>query len=262
MHGRIKAALCAAATLALGAVAALAPADTGAQGFGVTGGGCTVAKNVELINDDSSSMLQTDPGKNRVEAANLLLNKAANRGGTRFGAVEFAEEASSLFGVTNVSSSTVNGVTGTIAARTNGDGSGTPLAEDPSTTDKGYGTDYNAAFAAANQQNGSANARVFLTDGGHSQGVYNNGHLNPKIPTHVVGFGGVSGSDSDRLAAIAKDTGGSYYPVTASASLTDAVDKIDDTLGCASRTKQFVDQFTSVGQVKTHKLKIVNKTRS
>jgi hypothetical protein len=164
--------------------------------------------------------------------------------------------------VTKVSSSTLNGLTSTIASRTNGDGSGAPLAEDPSSTDKGFGTDYNAAFAAANQQNGNADARVFLTDGGHSQGFYNNGHLSPKIRTHVVGFGGVSGSDADRLAAIAKDTGGTYFPVTDAASLTTAVDKIDDTLGCASRTKEFFDQFNTLGQVKTHKLKLVKKTQS
>ncbi len=244
MHGRVKAAL-----------------GAGAQGFGVSGP-CKVAKSVELINDDSSSMLETDPAKNRVEAANLLLNKAANRGGSSFGAVEFAEEAAPLFGVTKVSGSTVGTLTGTVASRTNGDGSGVPLAEDPSTTDKGFGTDYNAAFAAANQQNGNADARVFLTDGGHSQGFYNNGHLTPKIRTHVVGFGGVSGSDADRLAAIAKDTGGSYFPVTDSASLTSAVDKIDDKLGCASKTKEFIDQFTAVGQIKTHKVTVVKKTQS
>jgi hypothetical protein len=261
MHGRGKAALCAAATLAVGTIIATAPLGAGAQGFGVTGP-CKVAKSVELINDDSSSMLETDPGKNRVEAANLLLNKAANRGGSSFGAVEFAEEASPLFAVTKVSSSTLAALTGSIASRTNGDGSGAPLAEDPSTNDQGFGTDYNAAFAAANQQNGGADARVFLTDGGHSQGVYNNGHLSPKIPTHVVGFGGVSGTDNDRLAGIAKDTGGIYVPVTDSASLTDAVNKIDDRLGCSTRTKQFIDQFNTVGQVKTHKLNVVKKTQS
>ena len=50
-------------------------------------------------------------------------------------------------------------------------------------------TDYNGAFAQSDADNPGADARIFLTDGGHDVGTYNEGHLVHKVPTYVIGFG-------------------------------------------------------------------------
>ena len=50
-------------------------------------------------------------------------------------------------------------------------------------------TDYNGAFAKSDADNPGADARVFLTDGGHDVGTYNEAHLVHKVPTYVIGFG-------------------------------------------------------------------------
>jgi hypothetical protein len=257
MSGRSKTSLAVAGTLALAGLAALPMGAAGAAS-------CTSAKNVELINDDSGSMSSTDPNRNRVEAAKLLLSKAANRGGTTYGAVEFAKEASPIFGPTKVTSANLASLSNTITARTLDDGSGAPLAEDPSRTDTGGGTDYNAAFTVGNQSNAGADARVFLTDGGHNEDNYNDVHKNPVKKTYVVGFGGITAGtpDEQRLQAIANDTGGQYFPVTDSGQLTGVVNTIDDKLSCAAATKTFADAFSRQGQTKLHSLKTSTSTRS
>ena len=43
----------------------------------------------------------------------------------------------------------------------------------------GGGTDYNAAFNTGRAANPGAQARIFLTDGGHNLGDYADTHLNP-----------------------------------------------------------------------------------
>src|SRR6185312_12655034 len=81
------------------------------------------------------------------------------------------------------------------------------------------GTDYNTAFNTGRAANPAAQARIFLTDGGHNVGDYADTHLNPapqaQTPTYVIGFSpGLTGQeDQDRLAKIASDTGGKYFPV-------------------------------------------------
>jgi hypothetical protein len=222
------------------------------------------AKNVELINDDSGSMSITDPSKNRVEAAKLLLSKAANRGGTTYGAVEFAREASPIFGPIKVTSGNLATLSNEITARTQDDGSGAPTAEDPTIKDTGGGTDYNAAFTVGNQSNPNADARVFLTDGGHNEGTYNDVHKNPVKRTYVIGFSGASSdpANSQRLQQIATDTGGQYYPQTDASNLTGVVNAVDDKLSCAARTKTFFDSFVKQGQTKTRQLKTSSSTKS
>ena len=50
-------------------------------------------------------------------------------------------------------------------------------------------TDYNGAFAKADADNPTAQARIFLTDGGHDDGTYEEAHLAHNVPTYVIGFG-------------------------------------------------------------------------
>jgi hypothetical protein len=86
-------------------------------------------------------------------------------------------------------------------------------------------TDYNAAFAKAKVDDPGAKAWIFLTDGGHDAGEYLNGHRGGP-PTYVIGFGSAtSGPDGERLALIAKDTSGRYFPQTDSSNLQSVVTK-------------------------------------
>ena len=96
-------------------------------------------------------------------------------------------------------------------------------------------TDYNAAFALSDTENPGAQARIFLTDGGHDVGTYNNGHLVHKVPTYVVGFSPGVGlpEDQARLLAIANETGGKFFPQTDSSQLQSIMDEIDAALTCA-----------------------------
>ena len=83
-------------------------------------------------------------------------------------------------------------------------------------------TDYNLAFDTANTADPTAQARIFMTDGGHNVGDYTNTHLGGGKPkTYVIGFGDSAAQPEDaaRLQQIATDTGGQYFPQTSSAKL-------------------------------------------
>ena len=67
------------------------------------------------------------------------------------------------------------------------------------------GTDYNVAFDTARAANPGAAARIFLTDGGHNAGTYNNTHLNPapqaQTPTYVIGFSAGLSAPADQAGS-------------------------------------------------------------
>ena len=128
------------------------------------------------------------------------------------------------------------------------------------------GTDYNAAFNTARAANPGAQARIFLTDGGHDVGTYNDTHLNPtgaQTPTYVVGFSpGVSGTtDQDRLKKIASDTGGRYFPLPDSSALQSVMDQIEAILTCQSAPKTFNDNLAA-GKSRTHSVTLSRRARS
>jgi hypothetical protein len=114
-------------------------------------------------------------------------------------------------------------------------------------------TDYNGAFAKSDADNPGADARVFLTDGGHDIGTYNDAHLVHKVPTYVIGFGtGISaGEDQARLKKIAKDTNGKYFPVQDVSELQAAMNSIGAALTCQTPPRQFTD-ILKQGQSKLH----------
>jgi hypothetical protein len=128
-------------------------------------------------------------------------------------------------------------------------------------------TDYNAAFDTARSANPGAQARIFLTDGGHNAGTYNDTHLNPapqaQTPTYVIGFSsGVSQPDDQaRLAKIASDTGGKYFPLPDSSQLQSVMNQIETTLSCQSAPKAFSDTLAQ-GKTKTHSVSIAPTTKS
>lgn len=164
---------------------------------------CAPAHDVAAILDDSGSMEENDPLNIRAAAMQLLITEPGGEDRT-LGAVEFGTEAGPLFSPGLISSS-----------------KGGMLASLGNLADDGYGgtgvlTDYNAAFSASAAEQPGADARIFLTDGGHDVGDYENGHAGgPR--TYVIGLNiGPSGHGdeaADLLGRIAGETGGRYYPL-------------------------------------------------
>jgi von Willebrand factor type A domain-containing protein len=228
------------------AVAAAALAAGAIQiGSAAAATACTPRTNVEVILDDSGSMAGFDFDRLRVAGTKLLLDKPANQKKT-FGAVQFGTDATTVF---------APGVVGTNATAMKAALDAQILADDGS-------TNYNAAFDKARLDNPNATARIFLTDGGHNAGDYLNGHQGgPR--TDVIGFGSsTTGEDGLRLQAIAKDTGGNYYPQTDSSTLQSVMNEIDSIYNCQAAPTVFKDTFNAVGQTKNHSINIGGGTRS
>jgi hypothetical protein len=245
----------AATGLAAGAVAAPSGASAPRAHAAAT---CTKATNIEAIIDDSGSMAVTDPNRLRVQAMDLLINALGS--GTTLGAIEFG-----------------SGEDFTTPPTPAADPVFTPEAVGPnaatmkSALDKAIqadngATDYNAAFNTARTANPGAQARIFLTDGGHDVGDYANAHLNPtppQTPTYVVGFSAGVGAPADqaRLQQIANDTGGKYFPLPDSSRLQPVMDQIDAILTCQSAPKTFTDTLAK-GKSSVHSVTIGPKSRT
>jgi von Willebrand factor type A domain len=226
----------AAGTIAVGVVAA--PYGASAQVPG-----CTPATNVEAILDDSGSMVINDPNRLRKEGMDLIVSKQSNDSLT-LGAVEFGSQAASLFKPGQVAANR-SSMLSTLNARIQADNGS---------------TNYNAAFDLAKAENPNAQARIFLTDGAHNVGPYANGHQGgPK--TYVVGFGAAS-DDRVRLQQIASETGGQYFEPQNASTLNTTMNQIDNLIHCRTGIIQYVDNFTSLGQSKTHGFRVRSTTRS
>jgi hypothetical protein len=207
---------------------------------------CTPANNIAWIVDDSGSMAGTDPQPDastpplRVQAMQQEIKDAANAQKT-FAAVEFGSDAGVLFGPLTVgpNQATMLGSLSKIQA------------------DNGS-TDYNAAFDLANSTDPSAQGRIFLTDGGHNAGTYNNGHLGGGKPrTMVIGFiSGASPDDIARLQMIANDTGGHFFNQTSSSDIVSNINDAFALLNCQSILPKIVDVFRNVGEVQTDTVKV------
>jgi hypothetical protein len=243
--------------LAGGAAVAVAAAPSAAKAPQAHAAACTRATNIEAIIDDSGSMGLTDPNRLRVQAMDLLIN--ALDSGTTLGAIEFGD---SFDPTTTPSADPVF----------NPEAVGSNAAAMKSALDKAInadngGTDYNTAFDTARTANPGAQARIFLTDGGHNAGTYNNTHLNPapqaQTPTYVIGFssGLAAPEDQARLKQIASDTGGKYFPLPDSSALQAVMNDIETTLTCQSAPATFSDTLAQ-GKAKTHAVTIGAKSRS
>jgi len=231
-----------------------APGAAGAPS--ATASACKPASNIEAIIDDSGSMAVTDPDKLRVQGMSLLIDDLSPS--TRLGAIEFG----SGFEIPEiVSEPAANTVFPPEPVGPNASSMRSAL-EAAINADNGA-TDYNAAFAKADADNPNSDARVFLTDGGHDVGTYNEAHLAHRVPTYVIGFGsGVSsGPDVARLKKIAKDTGGQFFPVGDTSELQAAMNSIGAALTCQTPPRSFVDKLRK-GQSKRHALAIGAKTRA
>jgi hypothetical protein len=241
LAGTMTAAVLAAAIL-------VAPSGAVAGGAATS---CAPATNIEAIIDDSGSMAVTDENRLRVEAMDLLINTLPAK--TQLGAVEFG---SSLFG-TQPAADTV------FPPEPVGPNAGTMRSSLDRVINADNGsTDYNAAFARADADNPAAQARIFLTDGGHNEGTYNEAHLARNVPTYVIGFGtGLAlPEDQARLQKIASDTHGQLYQLADSSQLQAVMNKIGAALTCQTPPREFNDLLKQ-GQSKTHSIAVGASTK-
>jgi hypothetical protein len=217
---------------------------------------CKSASNIEAIVDDSGSMEITDPDRLRVQAMSLLIDDLSPN--TQLGAVEFGSGIDIPGIITTPPADTVFPPEPVGANAT-----AMRSALDSVIKADNGATDYNGAFAQSDADNPGADARVFLTDGGHDIGTYNEAHLVHKVPTYVIGFGsGISaGPDQARLKKIAKDTGGKYFPVQDTSQLQAAMNSIGAALTCQTPPRQFTDTLAN-GQSKLHSVTIGAATKT
>ncbi|HYV14436.1 MAG TPA: VWA domain-containing protein [Conexibacter sp.] len=254
MSRRIPALAGSAGALALVAGLALVPAGSAAP-TALAAASCTPVSNIEAIIDDSGSMAGTDADKLRVAALELLIDTPGNEK-IDLGAIEFGGQifstpgeppaADVIFPVESIGPNAA-AMKAALKAKVN--------------ADNGL-TDYNAAFATAQAADPAAKARIFLTDGGHDAGTYNNGHRGGP-PTYVIGFSGaVTGENGARLKQIASETGGKYFPQTDSSNLQAVMNEVGTTLTCQSPPKAFHDAFTKLSQSDAHAVKLASKAHS
>jgi hypothetical protein len=227
-HARFKAAL--ATCLLVAAIAALAVGGSASAAPGAHASACTKAKNVEAIIDDSGSMALSDPDKFRTKLLDAFANLGSNNGRI-FGGIEFGSAANVLFGP------------GTIP--------GVIVPMDASfvqvDADNG-GTDFDLAFSAANGHNGTADARIFLTDGLADMPT---SHKSPNIKTYVVALGDISSDPTAQqtLSQIAADTGGpAPFLVSDASQLQPVAGAITAGLDCKRPPLTFTHTFNHQGE--------------
>ncbi len=239
--------------VALVSALALAPGAP-AEPTALAAASCSPVSNIEAIIDDSGSMSITDANLLRVSALQLLIDTPGNEKIT-LGAVEFGggfgfpgepPAADTVFPPEAIGPNAA-AMKAAMKAKIR--------------ADNGL-TDYNAAFAQAQTDDPNAKARIFLTDGGHDAGTYNNGHRGGP-PTYVIGFSGATvGADGDRLRLIASETGGRAFLQTDDSNLQSVMNEIGTTLTCQSPPKAFRDAFAKVGQSRAHDVAIASKART
>jgi len=181
----------AAAVLGSLLAAALFVGSAGAAGTGnaTASAACAAKTNIEAIIDDSGSMEITDPNKLRVQAMDLLIETLPTS--TTLGAVAFGSGIAGIPGVfEEIPAATT--LFKPVAIGPNAAAMEASLKANINADDGA--TDYNGAFAKADADNPTAQARIFLTDGGHDEGTYNEAHLAHNVPTYVIGFGSGLGS--------------------------------------------------------------------
>jgi hypothetical protein len=240
----------AALVAALAAVMAIAPGVDAHRARAASS--CTPVSNIEAIIDDSGSMSGTDPNRLRVAALDLLIETPGNEKIT-FGAIEFG-------GAFQEGEASAGTVFGPEPIGPNAHAMEAALDEQIKAS---HGlTDYNAAFAKAKADDPGAKAWIFLTDGGHDVGEYQNGHRGGP-PTYVISFGSAIGTtDAQRLQQIATDNGGIYFPQTDSSNLQAVVNQIVTKLTCQTVPTSFKDVFSKVGQSKSHAVSLSGKAKS
>ena len=207
-------------------------------------GNCKEAKNVEAILDDSGSMSSSDPSKFRTAFLNAFANIGSNNG-RLFGGVEFGDTSNVLFGP-----ATIPGVASAMQASF--------VQVDANNG----GTDYQEAFTGATAHNGTADARIFLTDGVPTNEPPNTTAHQTGVKTYVIGVGPIVTDPSAQavLNRIASETGGP--PPFLIFSATD-VQPVAATIAAAVDCKAiqtFTDVLETQGDQAKHSSKAKGKT--
>lgn len=210
---------------------------------------CVKAHNIEAIIDDSGSMSVTDPNRLRVQGLDLLINTLSSS--TYLGAVEFGSGLEFL-GIPPANTVFPPEPVGPNAAAMQA------ALNQLINADNGA-TDYNGAFAKADADNPTADARIFLTDGGHNAGPYAEAHLGHPVPTYVIGLGIVAPEDLARLKKIAADTGGKYFPLQDSGELQAVMNSVGAALTCQTPPRQFSDLLKQ-GESAGHNVGVTGQT--
>lgn len=228
----------------LAAVAALAIVPAGGAGASptATSSACTEAKNVEAIIDDSGSMSSEDPGKFRTQLLSAFANIGINNG-TLFGGIEFGSSVNNLFGPAKIPAGNVAMQNSFIQVDANNGG-----------------TNFDLAFSGANGHNGTADARIFLTDG---LAAAPNSHKSPPTKTYVVGLGDIVTDPQAQqvLAQIAADTGGPPpFLVNDASQVQPVAAAITAGVNCKALPLTFTKLFTKQGQLVTYSFKSKSKT--
>lgn len=234
---------------------ALAAASASAAPPAAGSAACTPKTDIEAIVDDSGSMAITDSNRLRVQAMNLLIQTLPPS--TTLGAVEFG---SGIEGVPGVFEGTPAAYTLFPPEPIQPNSAAMEAALKANINADDGATDYNGAFAKADADNPGSQARIFLTDGGHDEGTYNEAHLAHNIPTYVIGTGLYSTEDKARLKKIATDTGGKVYELEDASEVQAVVNDIGAELTCKTPPRKFTDELAQ-GESKTHTVPIGAKTK-
>jgi hypothetical protein len=238
LDSRIKALLGAASAVAL--LVGVTAGGGAASAATKSAGACTPATNIEAIIDDSGSMDFTDPGKFRTTLLDAFAALQQNQGKI-LGGVEFGDTADVLFAPAPIP--------GVVPAMD---------ASFPMVNADNGSTDYNLAFQFAHDSNPQANGRIFLSDGEHNAGTYNNGHASPPIKTDTVGFGA---TDPTLLNQIASDTHGTAFNLNSSSQVPAVAAGITADMNCKAPPVTFTDAFSHQGQLSpVHSVKATGST--
>ena len=204
---------------------------------------CTVRTSLEAIVDDSASMEATDSNELRAAGLKLIMSAPGNER-KALGAIEFGDQADPIFGPGPI------GPNRTAFSQ----------ALDQKVRADAIGTNYNAAFDLARAHDPGADARLFVTDGGHNSGDYANGHRGGPA-TYTIGVGFLPGADEARLKAIAAETGGFYRQAQEDVDLQPAMNDVNAAVNCQTAPKRVTDTFRRKGS-KTHQLSVGKGARS
>ena len=184
--------------------------------------GCRAITNVQVIVDDSLSMRRNDPQNLRRQAIELLITKPRNEGKV-IGVFEFGSAGGQVFAPQAI---LPRGSSGSNQPR---------LLEalDSAVNGDNGGTDYNDAFKGGADDNPAAQARIFITDGGHRGSPYLDLHAGGP-PTYVIGLGGASRDPvvKRRLERIAGETKGQAFIGVSAEDVIRVVNTIDSKLNC------------------------------
>lgn len=228
-----------ASALALAAAASFAALGSGSAAAGSDTASvstkCKPAKNIEAIIDDSGSMVSSDPNKYRTSLLSAFANIASNNGKI-FGGIEFGSTPNTLFGP-----GTLPGVKQQMQ--------NSFLQVDANNG----GTSYQEAWAGATGHNGTADARIFLTDG------FPGDDPDPPAPyvkTYVIGLGqdfSTNLAAQTLLSEIATRTGGpAPYFVSNAAAVQPIAASIAAQVDCNKAPVTYTKTFVRQGQKVTY----------